>query len=340
MTTQDLAFEILSTRAGVAEPTAPTLADVTSAAEILESTTCTEPTAERFHALNVIKAAQDRITPECYVDFCDAEMTLMPGELDDIYFNFPALYWYDRAFEKVLEDVQQESVPAGGTVLWHIYNMGYVVKTAKHCFAIDLHHRRSEELLPVLDFIAITHNHDDHYTKRIAQGMNRAHKPVITNFYPNDGYNVPYPDNGYFKGPEHTLHLGDITVTTYEADHNVKLHKFVQPVEITCGTEENACVILSSGDTCDAKQLKHRSPKIDFHIVHPYVGLKVDEAANLLNPHCTLVSHLEEYHHSIDKWRWTWRQGYEAAQHIWQTGHNAIVPVCGDKIIFKLRNVQ
>ncbi len=332
MTTQELAFEVLSERAGVEEPTVPTLAEVSAAVDILESTTCSQPTAERFHALNVIKGAQDRVTPDVYVDFCEAGLKLSTSELDDIYTKYPALYWYDRSFGKVLKEVQQENVPAGGTVLWHIYNMGYVVKTAKHCFAIDLHHRRSEELLPFLDFLTITHNHNDHYTIRLAQAMNRFHKPVITNFYPNDGYNVPCPDNGYFKGPEHTLHLDDITVTTYEADHNIKLHNFVQPVEITCGTEENACVIFSSGDTCDAKQLKHYSPKIDFYIVHPYVGLKVDEAANLLNPQCTLVSHLEEYHHSIDKWRWTWRQGYEAAQRIWQTDHNAIVPVCGDKI--------
>ena len=335
MTNQDLPFEILSERAGVEEPTIPTLADVVVAADILESTSCSQLTTERLHALNVIKGVQDRVTSDVYVDFCEAGLTLTAGELSDTYAKYPALYWYDRAFGKVLKEVQQESVPAGGTVLWHIYNMGYVIKTAKHCFAIDLHHRRSEELIPSLDFLAITHNHNDHYTIRLAQKMNRSNKPVITNFYPNDGYNVPYPDNGYFKGPEHTLHIGDITVTTYEADHNVKLHNFVQPVEITCGTEENACVIFSSGDTCDAKQLKHHSPKIDFYIVHPYVGLQVDEAANLLNPAVTLVSHLEEYHHAIDKWRWTWRQGYEAARKIWDTGHQAIVPVCGDKIVWQ-----
>ena len=335
MTTPNLPFEILSDRAGVEEPTAPTLADVATAADTLESTTCSQPTAERLRALNVIKGAQDRVTPDVYVDFCEAGLTLTADNLSDTYARYPALYWYDRYFEKVLKEIQQENAPAGRTFLWHIYNMGYVVKTAKHCFAIDLHHRRSEELIPYLDFIAITHNHNDHYTICLAQKMNRAHKPVITNFYPNDGYNVPYPDNGYFKGPEHTLHLGDITVTTYEADHNVKLHNFVQPVEITCGAEENACVIFSSGDTCDAKQLKPHSPKLDFYIVHPYVGLQVDEAANLLNPHCTLVSHLEEYHHAIDKWRWTWRQGYDAARKIWNTDHQAIVPVCGDKIVWQ-----
>ena len=108
----------------------------------------------------------------------------------------------------------------------------------------------------------------------------------------------------------------------------------MQPVEFVCGKEPNACVILSSGDTCNAQQLKYHSPKLDFYIVHPYVGLKVDEAANLLNPNVTLVSHLEEFHHRIDQWRWTWRQGYEAARKIWATGHDAIVPACGDKIVF------
>ena len=164
--------------------------------------------------------------------------------------------------------------------------------------------------------------------------MNREKKPVITNFYPNAAYPMTDNDSGYFKGPERTFAIGDITISTYESDHNPKLRRFMQPVEFVCGSEPDACVIFSSGDTCNAQQLHCRSPKIDFHIVHPYVGLKVDEAANLLNPKVTLVSHLEEFHHRIDQWRWTWRQGYEAARKIWNTGHDAIVPACGDKIVF------
>ena len=93
MSAQELAFDLLSDRAGIEEPTAPTLAEVTQAAEILEATNCREPTAERFRALNVIKGAQDRVTPDVYVDFCGAGLKLTPGELADIYRRYPALYW-------------------------------------------------------------------------------------------------------------------------------------------------------------------------------------------------------------------------------------------------------
>ncbi|MBR0460293.1 MAG: hypothetical protein IJJ26_13745, partial [Victivallales bacterium] len=332
------AFDILSERYAEQEPEAPMLADVTAAAEVLEGTDCQAPTEERFRALNVIKGAQDRVEPADYAAFCLAGLTLSQEQLASTYESFPALYWYDRAFAKVLAEVRETTVPAGETLLWHIYNMGYVVKTSTQCFALDLHHRRAEELIPYLDFLAITHNHGDHYTVRLAMAMNRAHKPVITNFFANDGYNVPFPENGYCKGPERSLRLGDITINTYEADHNVKLHAFVQPIEVKCGDSPDACVIFTAGDTCNAKQLHSRSQKIDFFLVHPYVGLKVDEAARLLQPRVTLISHLEEYHHPVGNARWTWRQGYDAARKIWETGHDAWVPVCGDKIPFHAAN--
>ena len=334
MNNPELPFQILSELAGQEEPNPATLADITAAADILDETDCREPSEDRLKALNVIKAAQDRITPKVYTDFCLAGLTVSPEELPAIYDEYPALYWYDRTFSKVLAGVKEEVVPEGHTVLWHVYNMGYVIKTSKHCFAIDLHHRRAEELVPYLDFIAVTHNHDDHYTERFVKAMNREKKPVITNFFANANYPMTDNESGYFKGPERTFELGDITISTYESDHNPKLRRFMQPVEFVCGKEPNACVILSSGDTCNAQQLKYHSPKLDFYIVHPYVGLKVDEAANLLNPKMTLVSHLEEFHHRIDQWRWTWRQGYEAARKIWNTGHDAIVPACGDKIVY------
>ena len=64
-------------------------------------------------------------------------------------------------------DLEIEIVKVTGRpAVWFIYNMGFVVKTAKSLFAIDLHHRRAELLAPKLDFALITHNHGDHYTER------------------------------------------------------------------------------------------------------------------------------------------------------------------------------
>ena len=63
-----------------------------------------------------------------------------------------------RAFDQVLHGVRSETPAPGEVILWHLYNMGYVVKTDRHCFGIDLHHRRDVELVPDLDFLIVTHN--------------------------------------------------------------------------------------------------------------------------------------------------------------------------------------
>ena len=326
-------FAILSKNNGVMEPKDVTLTDVVAAQDVICRTDCLAPMQERMEALNVMKAAIDRIDPDTYVDFCEYGVRFPQDSLPQFYEKHPALYWYDHSFDRVLEGVKNTEVPAGKVYLWLVYNMGYVVKTPTKCFAIDLHHRRAEELVPYLDFCCITHNHDDHYTERFAMKMNGAGKPVISNFYPNAGYPHTDWEAGYSKEPMRALDFGDVRVTTYESDHNAKLRKFVQPVEIRCKTGEETCVIYSSGDSCFPQQL-HTLDPIDFWIVHPYVGLNIADGAQLLEPKMTLVSHLFEFHHRIDQWRWTWRQGYDAANAVWNVGMKAIVPVWGDRIEF------
>ena len=173
------------------------------------------------------------------------------------------------------------------------------------------------------------------YDQQFAQAMNGAHKLLLTNFCANDGYAGIGDEAGYFKGPARTIKVGDITIRTFETDHNQKLRRFVQPIEIRCGEGEDACVILTSGDTCDASQLRDCAESPDFFIVHPYVGLDVAEAARILHPKMTLVGHLLEFHHPVSAARWTWRQGYEAASRIWGEGCDAVVPVWGERIEFR-----
>ena len=99
----------------------------------------------------------------------------------------PLFHFYDHAFDKVLQGVKNETPGPGEVFLWHLYNMGYVVKTERHCFGIDLHHRRDVELVPELDFLVVTHNHNDHYTLALATAMDQAGKPIFRNFFPNTG---------------------------------------------------------------------------------------------------------------------------------------------------------
>ena len=56
--------------------------------------------------------------------------------------------------------------------VWSVYNMGYIVKTRRSLFSIDLVHRRDAEFAPLLDFALITHNHGDHWRKGFYGAVN------------------------------------------------------------------------------------------------------------------------------------------------------------------------
>ena len=313
------------------EPAAakPSLTEVKKASEIMLKSDCARESLRGSEAQRIIQAALDHVTPEEYVRFYRDGIRWSAEELAKIYAEQPALYWYDAAFEKVLSEVKQESVAPGEVKIWLVYNMGYVVKTPTHCFGIDIHHRRATELVPYLEFAMVTHNHGDHYTAEFLSAMNRAGKKVYSAFYASYG--------GYSKEPERELQLAnDLTVYISESDHNRHLRRFMTPFEIVCKTGNDTCVIFHSGDTCNAKQLHPRSGKVDFHMVHPRVGLDVRESArDTVKPEVTLISHLLELHHRFDKWRWTFANGYTDADKVRSVGKTAYVPMWGEKIVWK-----
>ena len=271
----------------------------------------------------------DRTAHTNYVAYYSRFDTPTQDEVAHDHDRWPILHFYEQAFDKVLREIQEEIVPEGKVVFWHVYNIGYVVKTPTACFGIDIHHRRDVELVPELDFLIVTHNHNDHYTLALAMAMDQAGKPIFSNFFPNKGYS---------KEPRRTATCGTIAIHSYEADHNATLRKFVMPCEIACGAEPGACVIFTGGDACKAGQLEHQSDHVDFFIVHPYVGLDVAEAATTtVQPGVTLVSHLQELHHPVDQWRWTYADGLAACEKVRATGHAALMPVWGDRIVWSRR---
>ena len=305
----------------------PGIEEVKIAANILLSSDCSRDSVRGSKAQQVMQTALDFISPEHYICFCRNEWT--PGKLEKLYAKHPGLYWYEAAFEKVLNEVKNETVSPGEVKLWLVYNMGYVVKTPTHCFSIDLHHRRAGELVPFLEFALVTHNHRDHYTQDFLAAMNAAGKKVYSAFFASYG--------GYSKDPERELCLADdLTLRIFESDHNIHLRRFVTPFEIVCGTGDERCVIFHSGDSCNAKQLRPRSEKVDFHMVHPRVGLDVRESArDTVKPAVTLISHLLEFHHKFDKWRWSFSDGYTEAEKVRSVGKKAFVPMWGEKIVWK-----
>lgn len=73
---------------------------------------------------------------------------------------------------------------AAGLAVWFINNMGYVFKTPRTCFGIDLDGRGVERFEPELDFLLNTHEHGDHVHETLFRAMLAQNKPVVTRWYP------------------------------------------------------------------------------------------------------------------------------------------------------------
>ena len=279
----------------------------------------------RRPAMTVLEAADMHCTPEEYTAFYTSGLDLTPEALARAIEAQPILYFYEAAFDKLKHEVESTAVAPDTVVLWHVYNMGYVVKTCDSCFALDLHHRRSEELIPLLDFLVVTHDHTDHQTARLLESFAKTGRPVISNFYPHTG----------FSATPRTLKLGNVVLHTCITDHNRKLLNFVQPCEIELPGKDRKIVIFTGGDTFDPAQFRMHNPEVDVFIVHPRVGLVVTEAQKIVNPRLTLISHLLEMHHYFDQWRWGFDVGFDELGKSRSNGRAAAIPMWGDRIVLK-----
>ena len=258
------------------------------------------------------------ITPEIYLEHLARRS--FPACCSDVYREFPVLELYDRAFERIVSELKGNTAAPDACELYLLYNMGYVVKTARGCFGVDLHHRLASHFADKLDFLCITHNHDDHYEMSALQAFEAAGKMIISNFYPAAGYSK------YKK--EHCLANG-IRVIAHESDHNIRLQGFTAPMEIIL---ENGIVLYFGGDSYRADQLIPDSGRADCLILHPRVGLAPQEAVRAVKPDLTLVSHLLEFHHPVDKWRWSYEDGLEALSEIASAGFCGCIPFWGEKV--------
>lgn len=295
---------------------------VRRATEMIFSTSIGDTEARR-EAMKTLEEANMHCTPEEYTDFYQSGLELSAKEIANAVERQPILYFYEAAFEKIKREMEATAPAPGAVILWHVYNMGYVVKTRNECFAIDLHHRRGEELIPQLDFLLVTHDHTDHHTERLLEGVMRAGKPVVSNFYPRG---VPRPEN-----PD-PLEIGTAKIHTAITDHNPKLRRFVQTYEIELTADGRKAVIFSGGDSCDPGQFSIHSPGVDVFIVHPRDGLDVAEAQSVLNPRLTLISHLLEMGHRFDRFRWSYEIGFWEMARSRRNGRRCTVPLWGDRI--------
>ena len=237
----------------------------------------------------------------------------------------PVLIHYDQTLDRLLKQIPETKPVPGTVVIWYLYNLGFIIKTPTTCFGVDIHHRRAELLEPYLDFLVVTHNHNDHYFMPLLRAMTATKKLVISNFFPNAGYT---------KAAEQTHQINGITIHCGEADHNSVLKKFTMPMEIICPTGDKKFVFFTSGDVCHHQFLNKKSESIDLSAVHPSCGMEAIEAAKRINAKLTFIAHLHEMGHEWNKWRWTFEDGRRQLNIFREQNKDAYLPVWGEKFIW------
>ena len=214
-------------------------------------------------------------------------------------------------------------VKKGEVVMWQLYNKGYVIKTDKQCFGIDLYHKHVEKLAPLIDFMLITHRHAYHYSKAMVEALERQDKAVYSNFLDN-GYKVKTGDN---------FTVGNISIKVTTVDHNATLKNFVNTYEVNCyDAKGKDYVIFFTGDAHNYEQL-NPTGKINLFVPHLAVGLNMPKAVEKINPKEVLMSHILELGHAITKWRWSYEYGLNECEKLEREG--VYLPVWGEMIRLK-----
>lgn len=170
-------------------------------------------------------------------------LTLSDAEATQMEHTTPILYCYRESFDKVLDEVKNTKVKKGTTMVWLVYNMGFVVKTPSGCYGIDIDHRYAEKLEPYLDFLCITHNHGDHYNKNLMEAMIKNGKPVLSNFYEEGGE--------YMSKEATSYQIGNFSIKTDISDHlrSKDMANFVTLFRIEGGNDSGNFSMLHCGDS-------------------------------------------------------------------------------------------
>ncbi|MGM9698136.1 MAG: hypothetical protein ACI3Y0_05790 [Prevotella sp.] len=242
---------------------------------------------------------------------------------------------YNKAFEKVLKEIQDVKPADGEVAMWLLYNMGYIVKTSSGAFGIDIFHRRAAEFAPYLDFYAMTHVHNDHKSVALADAMVVAGKPVLSNFYEGGSAN-----REYFSETDKDFTIGSFAIHSFITNHNNSETGNV-PVtvfRIDCGSKADNCIIIHSGDSnFRPEQFESvKGAKVDVYILRyaPNALTENNVVGSVFAPKYCLISHILELTHTDPaNSRWTLEQGLDRALHL--NCSNSIMPFWGEKIVWR-----
>lgn len=244
----------------------------------------------------------------------------------------PILYAYRVGFDKILHEVRTTKVKKGTTAIWMLYNMGFVVKTPSGCFGIDIDHRLGDQLEPYLDFLCITHNHGDHYNKKLMEAMKNNGKPVLSNFYRDS--------EGYCSATATSYDIGNFSIRTDISDHLLSpdLPNFVTLFRIDCGEDSGNFSMLHCGDSgFDPQRFKGVQGPVGMVVLRWGAARE----NNILGPgdgqiqtKYALLSHLIELRHKpYPKGQASITKTLEHLPNV--KCENTIIPFWGEKMIWK-----
>jgi hypothetical protein len=262
-------------------------------------------TLQRRERMALIQQASDQFPQEQWQAYRQAWAD-NPALADRMENKEPILYYLSTATAASISDIRHTRVERG-VVVWFFYNMGYVFKTPQGCFGIDLAFRGAPLLAENLDFVLVTHEHQDHQYDLLLQAMTARGKPVVSRSY--KGGQCIAGGKGALTPVE--LHLKSFRVKVDIGDHH---HDTVTPTlndmlmyQIDCGD----CTIYHSGDASNKEKMKPDRP-VGIFITHVKVGLPIAETIRQLRPQMTFVSHVLELGHP-PKPHHGWRVSYDFA---------------------------
>lgn len=290
---------------------------------------CTAPTEAGQSAMEQMQTHFKAYPNTAYNNYMKMVASSAEGEE---YFS-PVLNYYRKAFDKAFDEITSTTVSEGEVAIWILYNMGTVVKTPSHCFAIDIKHRYGARLIPYIDFMCITHNHSDHYQTDMIEAMVAAAKPVVSNFLGNS-----YPTLQSYTSTTPTVYDNiastGIDITTNINDHNGTLKNFVETFQIDCGADTRHTIVMHVGDTSfDPAQYSVKTQPDIFITRYSPNNTEESVLGSVVKPQLCLTTHYNELGHTVAD-RINWPDGTVRLEKLKTLCPMAYMPLWGEKVIW------
>lgn len=318
------------------------------------------PSDKRKAAIDSLQKYFDGCSSDTFSSFLKADKQ----QAKDMEEKNPALWFYWKSYNKVLKELRDSKPEEGEVYFWLLYNMGYIVKTSKVCFGIDISHKYAEDIAEHLDFLLLTHHHYDHYSQKALKKMQNRGKTIVANA--DFRHNVTlkhYLPTDLTKDRSH-IEIDSIHINSFTVDHYYGQKFYVSTFEVALGKHSGNLNFMHIGDSNydlsqftgenaiadkrEKRQTIYAKPE-DIQIVisrcPPPNSKHYDDAENklfnssVLKPKYVFYSHFNELGHKYEKdgsIRWFYPNGFARAKTITAPPNLTVcIPIWGDKMVWK-----